>query len=126
MKTDSALLPLVDLVFLALGGILACMTQMEVIHALPIEVTQVGTRASVVRQGSFSILALDSQTMTLDGKDIALEEVPANVMNKKIILRADKELPTQRTVEMLALLAQSGADVSIEVKETKSNYQERG
>jgi len=27
---------------------------------------------------------------------------------------------------MLALLAQSGADVSIEVKETKSNYQERG
>ena len=117
MKTDSSLLPLVDLVFLALGGILACMTQMEVIHALPVEVAQIGTGASIVKQGRFSVLALDAEGMTLDGEEIGLDQIPAKVMNMKILLRADRKLPTQQTVEVLAILAKAGADVSIEVKE---------
>jgi len=117
MKTESSLLPLVDLVFLALGGILACMTQMEVVQALPVEVAQIGTGAAIVRQSRFSILALSTQGMTLDGEDIDPNEIPSKVTSKRIILRADKELPTQQMVEVLAMLVHAGADVSIEVKE---------
>lgn len=117
MKTDAPLLPLVDLVFLAMGGILACMTQMQVIQAVPVEVTRIGTGASVVRQNRFCILTLDAQHMTLDGKRITQDELPVKIRNKRVILRADRNLATQRTVEVLALLARAGADVSIEVKE---------
>jgi len=117
MKTESSLLPLVDLVFLALGGILGCMTQMQVLHALPIEVAQIGTGASIVRQSRFSVLTLSPQGMTLNGESIGPDDIPSKVTNRRIILRADKELPTQQTVEVLAMLVQAGADVSIEVKE---------
>ena len=122
MKSKAAILPLVDLVFLALGAMLACMTQMEVIHALPIEVTRIGKGSSVMPDSDkFEVLTLSGHGMTLDGKPVTESELVSKTANKKIILRAYKGLPTQDTVRVIGKLAEAGAEVSIEVKETSQS-----
>ena len=120
MKSQTAILPLVDLVFLALGGVLACMTQMEVIHALPISVTRVGKGSAVVQHEKFAILTVAADGMSLDGKPITKDQLPSQVTNKKIILRVDKALPTQKTVQVIGELAKAVTEMSIEVKESDS------
>lgn len=119
MKSKAAILPLVDLVFLALGAMLACMTQMELIHALPIEVTRIGKGSSAVpRRDKFEVLTLTERGMTLSGEPITESELISKTANKRIVLRAYKGMPTQDTVKVIAKLAEAGAEVSIEVKET--------
>ena len=117
MKSMAALLPLCDLVFLALGGILATMTQMEVVHALPVEITTVGTGSAIVQHDKFKILSITAEQMVFDGEPVTEQQLADIKTNQKIILRVSRELPTDRTVNVLARLAQAGAQVSIEVKE---------
>lgn len=117
MRSQTAILPLVDLVLLALGGVLACMTQMEVVRTLPVEVARVGKGAAIVEQGKFKILTLTPEGMTLDGTPITKDELSFKVANEKIILRTYKDMPTQDTVNTIARLAAAGAEVSIEVNE---------
>lgn len=118
MKSKIAILPFVDLVFLALGGVLACMSQMEIVNALPIEVAHVGKGAAVVQNDKFTVLTLTADGMRFDGEPITVDELSARAANKNIVLRADREIPTQNTMYVIALLAKSGAQVSVEVKET--------
>ena len=118
MKSQIQILPLVDLVFLALGGVLACMTQMQVIRALPVDVACVGRGSAVVQHDSFKVLTLTREGMSLDGEPITEEQLPLRVSNERIVLRAHRQLPTQHTVIVLAKLAEAGAEVSIEIEET--------
>ena len=120
MKSQMPILPLVDLVFLALGGVLACMTQMQVIRALPVDVACVGRGSVVVLHDNFKVLTLTSKGMSLDGQPITKEQLPFRVSNEKIVLRAHKQLPTQDTVSLLSVLAEAGAEVSIEIEQTES------
>jgi len=117
MKSQTAILPLVDLVFLALGAMLACMTQMELISTLPVEVTRIGKGSAVPQHGKIEVLTLTAQGMTLNGKPITENELASKVANKRIVLRAYRGLPTEVTIKVIAKLAESGAEVTIEVKE---------
>jgi len=119
MKSQSAMLPLVDLVFLALGGVLACMTQMEIVKALPVEVAEVGKgSSSVVQHEKFKIVSLDACGLSLDGQPISQDDLAAKVAGSKVILRAHREMRTQQTIHVIATLIEAGAEVSIEVDET--------
>lgn len=119
MKSQSAIVPLVDLVFLALGGILACMTQMEIVKALPVEVAEVGKGfSSVVQHEKFKIVSLDAHGLSLDGQPISQDDLAAKVAGSKVILRAHREMRTQETIHVIATLIEAGAEVSIEVDET--------
>ena len=117
MKSQTAIIPLVDLMLLALGAVLACMTQMELIYALPVEVARIGRGSAVVQQGKFKVLTLTADGMSLDGEPITEDELVLKTANAKIILRAYSKLPTQDTVSVIAKLAKAGAEISIEVKE---------
>ncbi len=114
-----AILPLIDFVFLTLGAILAAMTQMERITAMPVEIARVGPGAAVVRQGRFSVLTLRSDGMALDGVPITAEELPSVVTGRQLILRAERSLSPQTLLGVLADLLAAGADVSLEVEETE-------
>ncbi len=118
MKSQTALLPLIDLVFLALGAVLACMTQMDIVRALPVEVSRVGKGSAIVENTELSILAVGEDGMSLDGVPVTAEELLSDTPTGKIVLRADRNLPTEKTVAILAILAEAGANVSIEVDET--------
>ena len=111
------ILPLVDLIFLAFGGALCCMTQMEIIRALPVEVTQVGRGASVVNHGQFEILTLTGEGMTLDGEPVTRQALMERAPGKQIVLRVEEALPTGKTIQIIAELVSVDAQVSLEVKD---------
>lgn len=117
MNSQRAIVPMIDLVFLALGGVLGALTEMQVVKAIPVDIAQVGTGSAVVRHDEFSVLALDQNGMTLDGQPISRDQISQRVVNKNIILRVDRTLPTETTVQILAEISKSGARVSIEVCE---------
>ena len=117
MKSIAAIFVLSDLTLLALGGILAAMTQTQVVHALDIEVARVGTGAAVVQHDKFKILSITKEQLIFDGKPVTEQQLEDIKTDQKVILRVSKELPTSRTVMVLARLAQAGAQVSIEVQE---------
>lgn len=117
MKSQKVLLPLIDLVFLALGGILAAMTQMERVTTIPVDVTQVGPGAAMVKHGDFSIVTLTSEGMTFDGIAMSKDEITKKVANKTIVFKINKDLSTERMLNVLAELVRAGAQVSVEVKE---------
>ncbi len=107
MRINTALLPLVDLVFLALGALLAGMTQMEMVRAIPVDVTRVGQGAASVRLGDFDVLTLIGPgVMALNGQPIREEDLTSLLEHKRVVLRIQKKLPTEEAVKVLALLAQ--------------------
>jgi len=117
MQSQRSILPLVDMVFLALGAVLGCMTEMAVVHSIPVEVAKVG-HGVVSNHEKFTVLTLTSDGMTLEGESITRSEILAKAANKTIVLRVDKTLPSQDMLELLADLVNVGAKVSLEVEET--------
>ncbi len=113
--TGRAVVPLIDLVFLTLGSVLAVMTQMEHVQALDVEVAKVGKGASTVQRGELTIVAITADGLNVNGTDTDLDGALAKVRGKRVILRAPRRLPTQRTLEVLAELARHAAKVSVEV-----------
>ena len=120
-----AILPLIDLVFLTLGAILGTMTQMERVTALPVEVARVGSGAAVVQQGEFSVLNVTADGLTLDGRPAARHEVLDQVRGRRIVLRIQRDLPTEQPLSLLAELVRAGAEVSLEVHERPDNNENR-
>jgi hypothetical protein len=110
------LLPLVDLIFLAFGGALCCMTQMEVVRALPVEVTEVGAGASVIKHGAFAIVSLTRDGLHLDGKPVTRQSLIQEAAGKQFVLRVDEELPTKETIQIIGDLVFAGAELSLEVR----------
>ena len=117
MKLNASILPLVDLVFLALGGLLACMTQMDIVRAIPVEVARVGKGAAISRNDEYEVLSLTSAGLTLNGDIISEQDIPSRLANKRVILQAHRTLPTEETIKVIAVLAKITSEISLEVEE---------
>ena len=110
-----AMLPLIDCILLTLGTVLAAMTQMQRVQALPVSVAKVGPGAAVVHNGRFAVLALTADGLHLDGRAVTADQAAAELTGGRVVLRADASLPTERTLQVVAALSKAGADVSVEV-----------
>ncbi|MFP4054533.1 MAG: biopolymer transporter ExbD [Phycisphaerae bacterium] len=119
------LVPLIDLVFLTLGSVLAAMTHMERVEAIPVQVATVGQGASAVQRDEPVILALTEGGLTLGEEPLAAGKLASAVAGKRVILRAQKTLPTQRTLAVLAEIVRAGADASLEVESQPALSQSR-
>jgi biopolymer transport protein ExbD len=115
-----SILPLIDLVFLTLGAILAAMTQMQRVTALPVELAQVGPGAAIVRQGDLVIVNLLADGMAIDGVPVTAESMPAMVAGRQVIVRCARSLPSERLLGAVAELVAAGTNVSLEVEELEA------
>ena len=113
--SSHSVVPLIDLVFLTLGSVLAAMTQMERVQTIPVEIAEVGEGSVAIRRGRFDVVSLTRDGMTFNGRPVSAGELAAKAAGREIVLRADRALPTQRTLAVLAQLAKAGADVSVQV-----------
>jgi biopolymer transport protein ExbD len=112
-----AIVPLIDLVFLTLGSVLAMMTQMERVTAMPVTLAEVGTGSAVVQRGDFDVLTVSAEGLSLNGEPVALEKVASRLAGKRVILRADRALPVERAWRVMAELHKAGCEVAAEVRE---------
>ncbi|MFP4355572.1 MAG: ExbD/TolR family protein [Phycisphaerae bacterium] len=122
---SKSMLPLIDLVFLTLGSVLGAMTQMEQVESIPVDVSRVGKGAAVVNRGQFDVVAVTAEGLWHNGQKVDPIDLPSRVTGKRVVLRAEKTIPTQQTLDVLARLARSGADVSLEVRQNKVELAQR-
>jgi biopolymer transport protein ExbD len=120
------LVPLIDLVFLTLGSVLVAMTQMERVESIAVDVARVGRGAVIARRGELEVLSVTPEGLRLGEQPVTAEGLPAAVAGKRIVIRADRSMPTQRTLAVLADVLDAGADASIEVKQTDGPPGRRG
>jgi biopolymer transport protein ExbD len=120
------MVPLIDLVFLTLGSVLVAMTQMERVEAIAVDVARVGRGAANVRRGELNVLSVTPGGVRLGQRVLSPAELPAAVAGKRVVIRADRSMPTQRTLAVLAEVLDAGADASIEVRQTGSPSGGRG
>ena len=114
MKAN-AVIPLLDVLFLALGAILAQMTEMERVTVLPVDLEdRVGT-AAVVRTGTFLVVTLEATGPSVDGQRVDMSTLSERVRDHDVVARVDRGLPTGATLQLLALLRDAGATVELEV-----------
>jgi len=118
--TGKTMVPLIDLVFLTLGSILAAMTQMERVEAIPVAVAQVAGSGQAVQRGEFDIVTVTADGVTV-GKRVVDEDRLADVIaGRRVVLRAERTLPTQRTLAVLARITETASEVTIEVQRDKT------
>jgi biopolymer transport protein ExbD len=118
MKTE-ILLPLLDIVFLSMGAVLAFMTQMERVPALDIELARVGSGAAVVQHGDFVAVSVTETEIYVDGRSVARENLAGQVSGRRCVLRAGRQVNTQRTLEVLSDLIRAGSDVALQVDDRR-------
>lgn len=111
------ILPLIDKVLLSMGALLTIMVHMELVTALPVDVARVDPGAAAVERGDFSVLTLTRDGMSLDGEPIERDRLSRLAGGKRIVLRAQRDLPTEDTLRVLADLVKWGANVSLQVYE---------
>jgi biopolymer transport protein ExbD len=112
------MLPLVDLVFLTLGVIVAALTQMQHVTTLAVELAEVGPDAAEIRTDAIEVLALARDgTMSVGETVIDDSQLCEFVESASVVVRADRRLDVERLFEVLAELRRCGIGVSVEVDE---------
>lgn len=114
--TGKTMVPLIDLVFLTLGSILAAMTQMERVEALPVAVAEVSGSAARLQRGTFDVVTVTAHGVRVGDRVVAEEDLAGEIANRRVVLRAAGGLPTERTLAVLARIADVASEVSIEVR----------
>jgi len=117
------MVPLIDLVFLTLGSILAAMTQMERVEAIPVAVAQVAGAGQALQRGEFDVVTVTAQGVTVGKRVVDEANLAAEIAGRRVVLRADRTLPTQRTLAVLARITASASEVTIEVHRDKTQQE---
>ncbi len=115
-----AIVPLIDLVFLTLGSVLAMMTQMERVTAMPVSLAEVGKGSAIVQHGEFDVLTISEDGLAFNGDPVGIEQIESRLAGKRIALRADRKLAVERVWRVMARLHKAGCEVAAEVREEPS------
>ena len=111
-----AILPLIDLVLLSFGAILACMTEMERVEYVPVELARAGRGAVAVKHGDFDVITASSAGLFLNAEPVTREELPGRLRGREVVLRAAGDVPTETTLGLTSDLIELGMDVSLGVE----------
>ena len=115
--TGKALVPLIDIVFLSLASLLGVMSQMEMVEAIEVEISEVGDGTAAIQQGDFTVVSLTRDGLFVDGASIAESTLAEQVADHRVVLRAASGLPTNETLDVLAELTKVCSEVTVEVRE---------
>ncbi len=110
-----AMVPFIDIVFLTLGSLLGVMIEMRRVDALNIDISEVGRGGSVVTSRETRIVALTADGLHLDGTLVTPDILDEQLGGANVVLRADRTLSTETTLDTLATLSDVCAAVAVEV-----------
>ncbi len=118
--TGKALVPLIDIVFLSLASLLGVMSQMQMVEAIEVDISEVGAGGAQVEQGEFLMVTLTPDGLFIDGASIQTDQLEARVADERVVLRAASDLATERTLAVLSTLTRTCASVTVEVQERRN------
>lgn len=116
MKMGS-LIPLIDIVFLAMGTLLLLITKMEVVEVIPLDLVRVGQAPVSSRKMEGPLfVSINKEGIFMGKEKVGAEELLSRGKGEEIVLRADKNLPFGEVIQLLASLRQKAVSVSLEVE----------
>lgn len=110
-------IPLIDLAFLSLGAIVAILSQTKLIRSLPVEVTEVSPGIAAISREDVAVIVITADGLFADGAPVGPQDLAAVVDGRLALLRVDRRVPTERLVEVMAVLAAGGVELRIEVEQ---------
>ena len=113
-------IPLIDLAFLSLGAVVAILSQTQLVKSFAVEITEVGDGIAAVSRDEVTVITVAEEGLYLDGEAIGLEELAGAVDGRLALLRVDRRVPTEVLINVVGVLAASGAELRIEVEERAS------
>ena len=103
------MIPMIDFVFLSVGGLLAMLTQMEVVSAVPLDLASGEAEASMeVDEASRDVVAITDGALTLNDDPITIEELRGAITRRVVLVRADREARVDRLTAVLTAVHGSG------------------
>ena len=112
-----AVLALIDVLFLTLGGLALLLTKMGELETLPIEVSEVtGGSSGVVDTANRIYVSVTDGGLAVDGEPVDENALRELARDRDGALGAESQLPTQRTLAVVALLFEVGSRVSVHVQ----------
>lgn len=110
-------IPLIDLAFLSLGAVVAVLSQTQLIRSLPVRITEIGAGIAAISREQVTVITIAAGGLFIDGQPVALESLGDAVDGPLALVRADRQVPTQRLVEVMGVLAAKGVEIRVEVRE---------
>jgi biopolymer transport protein ExbD len=111
------MIPLIDLVFLTLGAIVALLTQMELVRSIPVDLARVGAGSQFVTHGEFDVIAVTHEGVTFNDEPTTLDRLAWLAGGADVVLRVERSLESEAMLRVLAELSRAGSTVRIEVSE---------
>lgn len=103
------MIPMIDFVFLSLGGLLAMLTQMEVVSAVPLDLASGRAEASMqVEDVQRDVVAILEDGLTLNDRPIGLDGLGSAISRPVVLVRADREARVERLTAVLTAVHGSG------------------
>lgn len=112
-------IPLIDLVFLSLGAIVAILSQTQLIQSFAVEVTQVGAGIAAITRQEITVVTVTDQGTFVDGDPVDLGGLAGAVDGRLALLRVDQHVPADVLINVVSVLAADGVELRIEVVEKK-------
>ena len=119
-------IPLIDLVFLSLGAIVAILSQTQLIRALPVEVTEVERGIAAIARDRMAVVTISRDGLFADGEPVGLDELVGVVDGRLALLRVDRRVPAETLVRVMSVLAAGEVELRIEVHEHELGHDEHG
>jgi biopolymer transport protein ExbD len=110
------LIPMIDLAFLSLGAIVALLSQTQLIHSLPVDVSEVQPGIAAIERDDLAVVTVTADGLTLDGTPIDLDALAAGVGERLALLRVERRVPTETLVGVMSALAAGEVEIRIEVE----------
>ncbi len=108
------MVPLIDSFFLLLAFFMSSVLSMEVVRGLPVELPKAGAVPTLSKESHLVVTVSHSGAMEMEGEPVTLEELQARLVSDpklsslRVGIRADRETPYERVVELLAAVRGAG------------------
>ncbi len=114
-KIRIEMVPLIDTFFLLLAFFISSMLSMSVLKGLPIELPRVGQATNLDRKEVVVITITREEQIQMDGEPAGLHEIAGRLQgmstpaaNLRVVVRADRAVPTGRLAEVLEAVRLAG------------------
>jgi len=117
MKKVEHIIPFIDIVFQALGGLIVVMATLQHVEAIPVDFATVSKNVKVTKSAKNPFFVAISKKGLFSGKNkVNMEELKEIIENKEVILRIDKEIAYGTVMETVAGIQNRAKNIALEVK----------
>lgn len=109
--------PMIDFVFLSLGGLMAAMTQMEVFKSIPLKLAEANSRASAPSSDAErDVVSISDAGLALNDEPIELGALGPGITRPAVVVRADGDVAHRRVVEVLAEIRTAAPEAAVSLQ----------